>query len=183
MARKIPVTIERIGGDGDGGSVEVFMKLDDFEETGATVRTDIKEFRAAYLAAIEAARRIDAPAREGRRVGTRQRWAACRILADFKRAGSSKFEIVNYVEACARDFGASLRSVRSYLDFGAHFSDCEVLDEVPFSLYAELVFRIGALGRTGRFEAEKARLAEMGRSDKIPTRDEYRHSLRSLTPP
>lgn len=181
LARKTPVTIEMIGGDG-GGGVEVFMDLDDFEGTGASVRTDIKEFKAAYLEAVEAARKADAPAREGGRVGTRRRWAACRILADFNRAASNKFEIVNYKEAYARDFGVPLRSVRAYLDFGACFSDGEVLDEVPFSLYAELVFRIGALRRAGRFEAEKARLAEMGRAGRLPARDEYRRSLREPPP-
>ena len=178
MGGKIPVTIETVGGDG-GRSVEVFMNLDDFESTGASVRTDIKEFKASYLKAVEAARRADAPARSGGRVGTRQRWAACKILADFNRVASNKFEIVNYKEAYARDFGVPLRSVRAYLDFGACLSDGEVLDEIPFSLYAELVFRINALRRDGRLEAEKARLVKLGRAGRLPARDAYRRSLRA----
>lgn len=180
LSSKIPVRIEEIGGaGGDGaGSVEVFMDLGGFEATGASARTDIKEFKAAYLLAVEEARRADAPSRGGRRVGTRKRWAACKILADFNLAASNKFEIVNYKEAYARDFGVPLRSVRAYLDFGENFSDGEVLDEVPFSLYAELVFRINALRRAGRLDAEKARLVEMGKSGRLPARDEYRRSLR-----
>ena len=183
LADKIPVRIDKIDGGDGKGSVEVFMDLDGFEAAGASVRTDIREFKEAYLGAVEAARRADAPVRAGRKVGTKQRWAACRILADFNRAASNKFEIVNYREAYARDFGVPLRSVRAYLDFGANFSDGEVLDEVPFSLYAELVFRINALRRAGRLGAEKARLAEMGRSGRLPARDAYRQSLRSTPAP
>lgn len=178
MAGKIPVRIETIEGANGSGSVEVFMDLDDFESTGASVRTDIREFKASYLEAVESARRADAPARSGGRVSTRQRWAACRILADFNLAASNKFEITNYKEAYARDFGVPLRSVRAYLDFGS-FSDEDVIDEVPFSLYAELVFRINALRRAGRLESEKARLVEMGRSGRLPARDAYRRSLRA----
>ena len=183
LTGKIPVRIEKIAGADGEKSVEVFMDLDDFEATGASVRTDIKEFKAAYLGAVEAARRADAPARAGGKVGTRRRWAACRILADFNQEASNKFEVVNYKEAYARDFGVPLRSVRAYLDFGASFSDGEVLNEVPFSLYAELVFRINALRRAGRLDAEKARLVKMGRSGRLPARDAYRRSLREPPAP
>ena len=72
-----------------------------------------------------------------------------------------------------------LRSVRAYLDFGS-FSDGDVLDEIPFGLYAELAFRLNALRRAGRLEAEKARLVEMGRSRRLPARDAYRRSLRAV---
>ena len=178
-AGKIPVRIETIEEtDGSSGGVEVFVELGDFEAAGASFLTDMKEFKASYLKAVESARRADAPARASRRVGTRQRWAACKILADFNLAASNKFEIINYKEAYARDFGVPLRSVRTYLDFGS-FSDEEVLDEVPFSLYAELAFRINALRRTGRLDAEKARLVEMARSESLPARDAYRRSLRN----
>lgn len=177
MASKIPVRIETVE-EADGG-VEVFLKLDDFMSTGASFLADIRAFKASYLEAVEAARRADAPARAGGRVGTRRRWAACKILADFNRAASNKFEIINYKEACARDFGVPLRSVRAYLDFGS-FSDGDVLDEIPFGLYAELAFRLNALRRAGRLEAEKARLVEMGRSRRLPARDAYRRSLRAV---
>ena len=176
MARKIPVKIEAVE-EADGG-VEVFLRLDDFMSTGASFLADMKAFKTSYLEAVEAAKRADVPARAGRRVGTRRRWAACKILADFNRA-ESKFEIINYKEAYARDFGVPLRSVRAYLDFGS-FSDGDVLDEIPFSLYAELAFRLNTLRRAGRLAAEKARLVEMGRSGRLPTRDVYRRSLRAV---
>ena len=177
-AGKIPVRIETIEeADGGDGGVEVFVELGDFEAAGESFLTDMDDFKASYLGAVEAARQADAPARAGGRVSTRQRWAACKILADFNLAASNKFEIINYKDAYARDFGVPLRSVRAYLDFGS-FSDEEVLDEVPFSLYAELVFRINALKRAGRLDVEKARLAEMGKSGRLPARDAYRRSLR-----
>ena len=181
--RKIPVKIDVVGDAGGGkkDSVEVFMELDELGATGASVRTDIEEFRTAYLKAVESARRADSQARVAGRVSTRRRWAACKILADFNRAVSNKFEIVNYKEAYARDFGVPLRSVRAYLDFGACFSDDEVLDEIPFSLYAELVFRVNELKRAGRLDAEKARLVEMGRSGSLPARDAYRRSLKDFS--
>ena len=178
-AGKIPVRIETVEED-DGGneSVEVFVDLGDLGAAGESFLTDMEEFKASYLEAVEAARRADGSARTGGRVDTRQRWAACKILADFNLAASNKFEIINYKEAYARDFGVPLRSVRAYLDFGS-FSDEEVIDEVPFSLYAELAFQINALRRAGRLDAEKARLVEMGRSETIPARDAYRRSLRA----
>lgn len=179
LAGKIPVRMERIA----GGSVEVFMELDAFAETGASVRADIREFKLAYLGIIKSAKRADALAHAGRKVGTKQRWAACQMLADFDRDVSNKFKIMNYKEACARDLGIPLRTARVYLDFGSCFSDAEVIDEVPFTLYAELVFRSNALRRAGRLEAEKSRLVKMGRSGRLPARDAYRLSLRDIPAP
>ena len=141
MAGKIPVRIEKIASADGEGSVEVFMDLDDFEATGASVRTDIREFKAAYLGAVEAARRADAPARAGGRVSARRRWAACRILADFNRAASNKFEIVNYKEGVRPGLRGAAAQRQGVPGLWRQLSDEEVLDGVPFSLYAELVFR------------------------------------------
>lgn len=52
---KIPVRIEKIASADEEGGVEVFIDLDDFEVTGASVRIDIREFKVAYLRAVEAA--------------------------------------------------------------------------------------------------------------------------------
>ena len=175
VAGRIPVRIEAIEGSGD--DVVVFMDIDDFMSSGASLVDDMAELKASYLEAVKAARRAGAPARAGGRVGTRRRWAACKILADFDRAASGKFEVVNYREAYARGLGVPPRRVRACLGFGS-FSDGDVLDEIPFGLYAELALRLGALRRAGRLEAEKARLVGMGRSGRLPTRDAYRRSLR-----
>lgn len=172
LAGRLPVRIEK-----GAGGVRVFVDIGGLAEMGASVRADLEDLKASYVGAVKAAQGADAPAREGGRVSARRRWAACRILADFDRKASGKFEIVNYKEACARDLGVSLRSVRVYLDFAESFSDGEVLDEVPFSLYAELMFRVNELRRDGRLGPEKARLARMGRSGRLPTRDAYRRSL------
>ena len=175
ITSKIPVRIDLIDGD-----VEISMGLNYFESSGTSIRTDIKTFKKDYLEAIRRAKDADSASSGTRRVTTTQRWRACKILADFNRAKANKFVITNYKEAYARDFGIPLRSIREYLDFGDNFTETEILDRVPFSLYAELVFRINGLKERGLFESEKAKLASMDRNDSIPNRDEYRRHLKDL---
>ncbi len=175
MAGKIPVRIDLIDND-----VEISMGLNYFETSGTSIRTDIKTFRNDYLEAIKHAKGADSAPGGTRRVTTKQRWRACKILADFNRVKTNKFVIINYKEAYARDFGIPLRSIREYLDFGSNFAEDDVSDQVPFSLYAELVFRINGLKERGLFESEKAKLAVMGKNGSIPRRNEYRKRLKDL---
>lgn len=173
---RIPVRIEWIAGEG-GGSAEIVMGLGDFESSGASIRARLKKFKKKYEGAIAEAKKADASG--GRRaVPTRRRWNACRILADFNGVASGEFEITNYKEAYARDFGLPVRSIRTYLDFGAHFSEDEVLDDIPYSVYAELVFRMNGLRAAGLFESEKKNLVEAGRAGNAPNRDAYRAHLK-----
>ena len=153
----------------------MFVELVDFRAAGMPFPTHIKEFKGSYLGAIESARRPNAPACAGRRVGARERpparyWRT----STWRRPTSSRSSTT---EACARDFGVSLRIARTYLGFGS-FSDEDVFDEVPFSLHAELTSRINALRRAGIPNAEKACLVVTGRSKRLPARDAYRRNLR-----
>ena len=181
VTAKIPVRIEWIAGEG-GGSVEIVMELRDFESSGTSIRARLKKFKKKYETAIANAKKADSHgSRDKRAVPTMQRWRACKILADFNGEASNDFEITNYREAYARDFGLPTRSIRTYLDFGSHFAEDEILDEIPYSVYAELVFRMSGLRAVGLFESEKKNLAEMGRAGKTPNRDEYRERLRNLS--
>ena len=175
MSGKIPIKIDRIGGD-----VAITMDLTHFESSATTIRTDIKAFKRDYLETIRSARSVDSAPSNTRRVATTQRWLACKILADFNRAKSNKFVITNYKEAYARDFDIPLRSIREYLDFGSNFAKSEVLDRIPFSLYAEIVFKMNGLKERGLFVSEKAKLVNMGTRNKLPNRDEYREYLKNL---
>lgn len=176
---KIPIRIEWIADEG-GGSAEIAMELRDFESSGASIRTRMKKFKKEYEGAIAEAKKADAAGSKGKRaVSTRQRWKACKILADFNAKASNEFEITNYKTAYARDFGLPIRSIRAYLDFGANFAEKEVLDEIPYSVYAELVFRMNGLRSAGLFDSEKERLVELGAAGNSPNRDAYREHLKN----
>ena len=175
---RIPVSIEWIAGEG-GGSAEIVMGLSDFESSGSSIRSRLKKFKKKYEDAIAEAKKADAAG--GRRaVQTKQRWNACKILADFNGEAASEFEITNYKEAYARDFGLPVRSIRTYLDFGTNFAEDEVLDEIHYSVYAELIFRMNGLRTAGLFESEKKNLIEAGRTGNAPSRDAYRTHLKGL---
>lgn len=177
---KIPVRIEWIAGEG-GGSAEIVMDLSDFESSGTSIRASLKKFKEKYEVAIAEARKSDpAGSGKGRSVPTKQRWRACKILSDFNSEASNKFEVTNYKESYARDFGLPVRSIRAYLDFGGNFSEDEVLDEIPYSVYAEIIFRMNGLRAAGLFDSEKKKLVEAGRAGNAPNRDEYRERLKSL---
>ena len=176
---KIPVRIEWIADEG-GGSAEIAMDLSDFESSGASIRTRLKKFKKEYEGAIARAKKADSSGSEGKRaVSTRQRWKACKILADFNAKASNEFEITNYKTAYARDFGLPVRSIRAYLDFGANFAESDVLDEIPYSVYAELIFRMNGLRSTGLFDSEKKHLIESGMAGNVPSRDAYRERLKN----
>lgn len=55
-----------------------------------------------------------------------------------------------------------------------------MLDEIPYSVYAELIFRMNGLRAAGLFESEKKNLIEAGRAGNTPNRDAYRARLRGL---
>ena len=177
---KIPISIDYIRSDGQGG-IEITMDLAHFESSGASIRADIKKFKKDYLEAIANARNADSDKVKTRRVTTRQRWTACKILADFNEAKSNKFLISNYKKAYSRDFGIPVRSIREYLDFGKNFTEAEITDKIPFSLYAELIFRMNGLKAHGLFEVEKASLVQVARIGSVPNRDAYRERLKGLT--
>ena len=177
---KIPIRIDWIG-DGEGiGDAEITMDLGYFESSGTSIRSDIRRFKQDYLEAIRQAREADASGDGKRPLSARRRWRACRILSDFNQKASNKFVVTNYKEAYARDFGIPPRSIRTYLDFGRSFEENEVVDQIPYSIYAELVFKMRGLRARGLFDLEKAQLIKMGMNGNPPMRDEYRKRLKGL---
>ena len=177
---KIRVRIDWIVDERNQGDIEIVMDLDDFESSGTSIRKNITEFKKRYLSTIKVAKKADLANSHKRSVSTKNRWKTCRVLSDFNESMTNKFEITNYKEAYSRDFGLPMRSIRTYLDFGKHFSEKDILDEIPYSIYAELVFRINGLKSNGVFDAEKKRLIEMSENGCLPRRDQYRAHLKSL---
>lgn len=183
MRNKIPIRIEWINGkDGSDGDTEIIMELGDFESSYTSIRSDIKEFKEAYATALRLAKKIEDENDTAKRntMSALRRWKACKILADFNRDASNKFTITNYKQAYARDFGLPVRSMRAFLDFGQSFSQDEVSDQVPYSIYAEIVFRINGLRAKGIFESEKRRLVKMTEAGNVPNRNEYRKQLNDI---
>ena len=176
---KIPVSIDMITNSSGEREIGITLRLSDLESSGASIRTQIEGFKKDYQDAITQSKKIDSKKTE-RKVSTRQRWKACKILADFNNKASNKFVITNYKQAYSRDFGIPMRSIRTYIDFGANFEDEEVVDNIPYSIYAELVFRINKLQIAGQFGYEKNRLIEMSKTGSLPNRDEYRAQLKNI---
>ena len=178
---KTRVRIDWIADEGNNGDIEVMMDLEDFESSNTSIRKDIKYFKEQYLGAIKAAKEADPLNTAGKRgISTSDRWKACRTLANFNSIATNKFEITNYKEAYSRDFGLPMRSIRTYLDFGGNFSEDEIIDDIPYSIYAEIVFRINSLRSKGIFDDEKKWLIQAAKSGKLPTRNEYRERLKAL---
>ena len=176
---KIPIRIDWIEDENGTSDIEIIMDLADFESSGTSIRSNITEFKKKYLSVIQKAREIDKKnSNNQRKVSTKQRWSACKILSDFNSKITNKFEITNYKVAYARDFGIPVRSIRVYLDFGENFTDAEIVDEIPYSIYAELVFRINGLKAKGLFESEKKKLIQMAKDGRLYNRNEYRNYLR-----
>ncbi len=183
---KIPVRIDWLVDENKVGGIEVTMNLDDFELSGTSIRESIRNFKKKYLEAIKQAKKIDDAIKKKKKrgkqrdVSTTNRWNACKILADFNNKFENEFEIKNYKEAYSRDFNLPMRSIRTYLDFGTHFLEKEILDKIPYSTYAELTFVLNELKRKNLFESEKKKLLEIANRGNVPNRDEYRKHLRTI---
>lgn len=144
--KRIPVRLVRLGGD-----TEVSMDVDDFESSGLSVADDAKALKDSYNELIRAVK----PALSGK-PSTTERWRACRRLADFVDK-HSRFDIVNFPVACAKDMGLS-ESFRLMVSFGREFDENEVLDAIPYTSYRVLILKMAELRHRGIFESEKARL-------------------------
>ncbi len=180
---KIPIQLVKIQDEAGERNIEIMMDLGDFETSGATIRSMINEFKKKYLKAINEARKIDALSKakkSKRKVSIKSRWKACKIIADFNRDANNKFTITNYKEAYSRDFGIPMRSIRTYIDFGNIFTEHEILDNIPYSIYAELVFKANELDRKRLLDSEKEYLLSSAKKGTLPNRDEYRDHLNSV---
>lgn len=176
MKNRIPIRIDPIVDSNNGSSIEIFMDLESFEGYGTTIRKDIQKFRQDYLNMINTTKKLDV---ERGNISTTKRWKVCKMLADFNRIASNRFEIINLKQAYARDFKLPMRNIRTYLDFGEHFSEDEIRDGIPYSTYAELCFKLNSLKITNKFDAEKKHLLDMHDKGTLPTRNEYREYLKT----
>ena len=184
--KKIQVKIDWIVDETGKGGIELIMNLDDFESSGSSIRESMRNFKKKYLDAVEQTKKIEKSLNsksksKGTEVSTKQRWKACKFLADFNNKFENEFEIKNYKEAYSRDFNLPMRSIRTYLDFGTYFTEEEILDKIPYSTYAEFTFVIRALKRKKLLNAEKKRLLQLGKDGKLPKRDEYRKHLQNIS--
>lgn len=146
--RRIPVTLVRME-----GVTEVSMDFDDFESSDASIGDNVRLLKDDYNALVADVRPVLAG--DGN-PSTTERWRACRRLADFADK-HSKFDIVNFPAACAKDMGLS-ESFRLMVSFGREFNEDEVLDAIPYTSYRVLILKMTELRRRGIFESEKARL-------------------------
>ena len=179
MNGRIPVQIMWIADGGGGGDVEVMMDLESFERSDTSILTSIKELKERYLATVGAAKKSyaeDAPGGEGR-VSARKRWKTCNALTRLVDDASNQYSITNYTQALSRDLGLPERSVKTLLDFGRCFTEDEMFDQIPYSVYREFVFRINLLRSVGAFESEKKKLLAMRDSRSIPSSSKYRKHL------
>lgn len=144
--KRIPVRLVRLG-----SNTEVSMDVDDFESSGLSVADDVKALKDSYSELIRTVK----PVLSGK-PSTTNRWRACRRLADFADK-HSRFDIVNFPVACARDMGLS-ESFRLMVSFGREFDESEVLDAIPYTSYRVLILKMAELRHRGIFESEKAHL-------------------------
>ena len=150
MMKRIPVKLVRI----DDG-MEISMDMDDFESSGLNVAEDVRALKDSYTALIRSVR----PVLTGKPSAT-ERWRACKRLAEFVDA-DDKFDITNFVAACAQDMGLS-SNLRLLLSFGREFSEDEVRDSIPYTSYRTLILKKSELVRLGIYESEKERLLSTG---------------------
>ena len=179
MNDRIPVQIMWIADEEGGGDVEVMMDLDNFERSGTSVLASIKKLKKRYLATVSAAKKSyqeDVPGGEAR-VSASRRWRTCNILTRFVDDAANKYCITNYTQALARDLGLPERSVKTLLDFGRCFTEDEMFDRIPYSVYREFVFRINLLRSVGAFESEKKKLLALRDSHEMPSSSKYRKHL------
>ncbi|EPA06179.1 hypothetical protein [Candidatus Nitrosarchaeum limnium] len=180
--KKIPVKIDWIVDETGKGGIEVIMNLEDFESSGTSIRESIRDFKKKYTDAINQAKTVEKSAKTKlKKISSKQRWKAGKILADFNKKIENEFEIKNYKEAYSRDFSLPIRSIRAYVDFATIFNEEEVVDEIPYSTYAELSSVANELKRRNILEIEKQRLLRWAKEGNLPNRDEYREHLRKIS--
>lgn len=179
VSGRIPVQIMWIADAEGGGDVEIMMDLESFERSDTSILASIKKLRGRYLATVGAAKKSyaeDAPSGDAR-VSARKRWKTCNTLTRFVDDASSQYTITNYTQALSRDLGLPERSVKTLLDFGRCFTEDEMFDQIPYSVYREFVFRINLLRSAGAFELEKKKLLAMRYSHSMPSSSKYRRHL------
>jgi len=185
---KVPVKIVQIKDIHGTKKISIMLDVAYYIDTSENPDTKVRKFRDLYFELIERAKKIRRESmkkktkskKSRRHISTKDTWKMCNLLSEFNDKIENEFLITNYKEAYSRDFGMSMRSIRAFLDFGKYFSEDEVVDAVPYSIYMEIPFVINSLRERGLLDQEKQWLLKMSKEGNMPKRDEYRQHLKRV---
>ena len=181
MNEKIPIEITWIKNQHGVLEPEIILDADDYFDFNTSITDAIIKFKKRYMLLIKKVQ--DILPRDKTQRKSSHFWKIGWLLYNFDKSTKNEFEIINFNEAIAHDFElyhTGKRRIDHLIQFGQFFSKKDILDEISFALYQELIWKAGLLKKARIFEKEKIKLLERAKEKKIIGNDRYRYYLKSL---
>ena len=179
--QKIPVKIVQAQDMYGNKKIAVMLDVSYYLETKKFSQEKINTFKKLYLETVSKARKLfygdENIAKKYQNVPSTVYWKLGELLRKFNEKIENEFIITNYTQALHRDFGLSKDYVYDLLVISKLFTKNEIIDSVPFSYYRALMRKSNELKKQNLLQKEKLRLNKIGRTNKLPGRENYKKEL------
>ena len=179
--QKIPVKIVQAQDMYGNKKIAVMLDVSYYLETKKFSQEKINTFKKLYLETVSKARKLfygdENIAKKYQNVPSTVYWKLGELLRKFNEKIENEFIITNYTQALHRDFGLSKDYVYDLLVISKLFTKNEIIDSVPFSYYRALMRKSNELKKQNLLKKEKLRLNNIGRTNKLPGRENYKKDL------
>ena len=179
--QKIPVKIVQAQDMYGNKKIAVMLDVSYYLETKKFSQEKINTFKKLYLETVSKARKLfygdENIEKKYQNVPSTVYWKLGELLRKFNEKIENEFIITNYTQALHRDFGLSKDYVYDLLVISKLFTKNEIIDSVPFSYYRALMRKSNELKKQNLLQKEKLRLNKIGRTNKLPGRENYKKEL------
>ena len=178
---KIPVRVVQTEDMHGTKKVSILLDVINYIDTGENPEKKLNKFKKLYFDTVKTAKKLfygtTGDEKKYQDLPSSLYWNLGELLRKFNEAIGNDYEISNYTEAISRDFGLSKDYIYDLLTIVKFFKKSEIIDSVYFSYYRALKRKRKDLIRLGLFEKEKKRLNKLGKTNKLPGREQYKKEL------
>ena len=181
MKEKIPIEITWMENENGVEEPEIVIDAQDCFDFNTSITEAIVNFKKRYMNLIQKIQEILPEDKTERK--SSHFWKIGRLLYRFNRSNKIQFKIMNFNEAIAHDFqsyNTGQRRIDHLIQFGEFFSKKDIIDEISFALYQELIWKASLLKKAGIFQKEKMKLLKNAKEKKLLGNDRYREYLKKM---
>ena len=181
LSNKIPVRIVQTEDMHGTKKIGIMLDVAHYIDTGENSEKKLQKFKKLYFDTVKKAKKLfygtTGEEKKYQDLSSSLYWNLGELLRKFNETIEHDYEITNYTEAISRDFGLSKDYIYDLLTVVKFFKKSEILDSVYFSYYRALKRKRKDLEKLGLFEKEKKRLNKLGKTVKLPGREQYKKEL------
>ena len=160
---------------------EIVLDAEDYFDFEGSMTDALIKFKKEYIKLIKKVQ--DIMPKEKSEMKSSHFWEIGKLLSRFNKSIKNQFEVINFEQAIAHDFqsyNTGQRRIDHLIQFGEFFSKKDIIDEISFALYQELIWKASLLKKAGIFQKEKMKLLKNAKEKKLLGSDRYSEYLKKM---